>query len=450
MKISRKLLVEFDKKYIWHPFTNYDEWKNEDILIIDRGKGNYLFDLNGKKYLDANGALWCNLLGHNNPALNNQVSRQLKKVAHSTFLGSTHTPAIELSQKLIDLLPDNNYKVFYSNSGSESVEVAIKICYQYFQLKNRNSNQDIVVSLKNDYHGDTLGAVSVGGIDIFHKTFKKLLFKTIQTDSPYLYRCKLQCKTHEECSEHCIRSFDNILKKFHKRICAIIVEPVVQCAAGFITQPKGFLNSIWTIARKHQIPFIVDEVATGFYRTGTLFAFEQEQIKPDIIILGKSITGGYLPLSCAIINKKLSSVFSGSFERTFFHGHTYTANPLACSAAIATLNEINKKSVAESLKAGISALRYQMEKARNFNFVGDVRSRGLIGGIEIVKNKPTKEPFDPKLRLGRKVCLTLRNFGIITRPLGDVIVFFPSILISPNEISRFFRSLETSLENLKT
>src|SRR3989339_576965 len=349
-------LTSDDKKYVWHPFTQMADWVNDDPVapcIIDRARGNYLYDVRGKKYLDGVSSLWVTLHGHGKKEIDRAVRAQLKKVAHSTFLGLTHEPAIRLARELIGLAPAGLSRVFYSDNGSTAVEIALKMAYQYWQQKPARENRTTFLSLKNAYHGDTIGSVSVGGMDLFHVKFRPLLFKTIFAPSPYCYRCSHQGKGERGegrgaffrhcsamgCLGQCVRETEKLLQKNQRQIAAFIVEPMVQGAAGMLTMPAGYLKEIETLCRKYGVLLICDEVATGFGRTGKMFAVEHEGVKPDLLCLSKGITGGYLPLAVTLATEQVYKAFLGHFEefKTFFHGHTYTANPLGCAAALANL-----------------------------------------------------------------------------------------------------------------
>ncbi|MCL2389270.1 MAG: adenosylmethionine--8-amino-7-oxononanoate transaminase [Elusimicrobia bacterium] len=465
-----KNLINLDKKNIWHPFTQMADWVKDvpsQPLIIERAKGSYLYDANGKKYIDGVSSLWLTLFGHRNKKIDSAVKAQLAKVAHSTFLGLTHVPAIELSQKLLNVLPKNFTKVFYSDNGSTSVEVALKMAYQYAKTQNPKTKKQSFLSLKNAYHGDTVGSVSVGGMGIFHSIFKKMLFKNFFAPSPYCYRCphrnskgimpfynkakgfKEHCKT-TGCAGQCLREVEVILKKHHNEIAAAIIEPLVQGAAGMITMPKGYLSAFAAMCKKYNVLLICDEVATGFGHTGKMFAIEHEQIKPDFICLSKGITGGYLPLAATITTEKIYKSFLGKYEdfKTFFHGHSYTANPLACAAANATLDIFKDEKIidrnAEKLKY-FTALLNKLSRHKN---VGQIRQCGFMVGIEIVKNSNTGESFDFKLKTGAKICAALRKRGIILRPLGDTIIILPHLTISKTDIAHIVNSIETELNAL--
>jgi len=462
----KKALINKDKTNIWHPFTQMADWINNDPcepLIIDRAKGSYLYDVDGKKYLDGVSSLWVTLLGHRNPKIDKAVKAQIDKVAHTTFLGLTHKPAIDLSKKLLEMLPKNLSKIFYSDNGSTAVEVALKMAYQYWQFKGEERSS--FLSLQNAYHGDTIGAVSVGGTDLFHSTFKPLLFKSVFAQSPYCYRCRFRkkdfsypikadsFKEHNEvvgCKGECIKEVKDLLEANYKRIAAAIIEPVNQAASGMIIMPKGYVKEYELLCRKYGVLLICDEVATGFGRTGKMFAIEHEGVKPDFICLSKGITGGYMPLAVTATTDSIFNAFLGKYEefKTFFHGHSYTANPLACAVANATLDILKHDKILQKLQPKIARLKNELSSLAKHPKVGNIRHCGVMAGIEIVKNKKTGEAFDYKLKTGAKICTAMRKDGIIIRNLGDTLVLFLHLTMANSEISKIINSIKKHLDNL--
>ncbi len=421
---------KLDKKYIWHPFTQMQGWEQEDFPIIEKAKGNYLYDIKGKKYLDGISSLWVTVHGHRKKELDYAINQQLKKVAHTTFLGLSHPLAIELADKLIQIAPQGLQRVFYSDNGSTAVEIALKIAFQYWQQKkNPIKTKTKFLSLENAYHGDTIGAVSVGGIDLFHQIYKPLLNLSLKAPTPYE-------KDSDRVKNEKLEKTEEIMKKHQHEIAAFIIEPLVQGAAGMLIMPKGYLKAIRKLCDKYNILLICDEVATGFGRTGKMFACEHEKVAPDILCLAKGITGGYLPLAATLTTEAIYKAFKGPYasKKTFFHGHTYTANPLACAAAIASIDLFKKEKVIKNLQPKIKFLKEKLEKFKELDFVGDIRQCGIMVGIELVKNKKTKEPFPYEQRIGHKVILEARKKGVILRPLGDVIVLMPPLSITKKEI----------------
>jgi adenosylmethionine-8-amino-7-oxononanoate transaminase len=397
---NSRIYEKLDKKYIWHPFTHINEWENEDIIVVEKGEGPYLIDINGKRYIDGVSSLWCNVWGHRFKPLDKALTDQLKKISHTTMLGLSNTKAIELARKLVKIVPDSLHKVFYSDSGSEAVEVGLKISYQYWQNKGYK-NKKSFLSFINAYHGDTIGAVSVGGIELFHGIYKNLLFNTFKVPAPYCYRCPKNTPNNKCCMES-INIAEDILKKHKDEICGIILEPKMFAAGGFILQPDGFLNDIATLAKKYGVHLLVDEVATGFGRTGKMFACEHENVKPDIMMIAKSLSGGYLPISATLVSEEIFKAFKGNYQenKTFFHGHTYTGNPLACAVALENLNAIQKYKLINSVQNASKVLQNELKKFYQLPQVGDIRQIGLMCGIELVKNKETKEEFPYEERIG--------------------------------------------------
>ena len=428
--MNPKTLERWDKRYVWHPFTQQREWNRAKPVIIERGEGNYLIDVNGRRYLDGVSSLWCNVHGHRVPAIDRAVRRQLGKIAHTTFLGLSHVPAIELAKRLVDIAPRGLTKVFYSDSGSAAVEVAIKMAFQYWVMKNGRVGATrrvapTFIKLKNAYHGDTLGSVSVGGIKLFHDIFHPLMFKTFMADAPYRYRDDFE-GSESEYAGYCADKVERILKRHHRRIAALIVEPLMQGAAGMLVQPKGYLSRLRALTKKYGVLLIADEVATGFGRTGRMFACEHERVTPDFLCLGKGITGGYLPLSATLTTKRVYDAFLGEYAdfKAFFHGHTYSANPLACAAANASLDLFKKNRVIKKLQPKIKLLSEELGQIASLAPVGDIRQKGFMAGIELVGGK----------RPAHRVCAEAIRRGVWLRPLGNVVVLMPPLSITMDEL----------------
>lgn len=444
-----------DKKYIWHPFTQMKDWQKEDIVIIRSGKGVYLEDIHGRRYLDGVSSLWCNVHGHRVPELDRAIKTQLEKIAHSTFLGLSNEPAILLSEELIKIAPKGLTRVFYSDSGSEAVEIALKMAFQYWQQSGFPKKTKFA-RLSEAYHGDTLGSVSVGGIELFHQVYQPLIFETFAVPTPYAYRWNTKGAAPERAGEESLARMEDIFKKHHEEIAAMVMEPVMQGAAGMILQPKGYLSKVRELTRKYNILLVLDEVATGFGRTGTMFACQQENTVPDIMATAKNLTGGYLPLAATFASEKIYEAFLGEYEefKTFFHGHTYTANPLACSAALANLKLFKKKRLLENLQTKIKHLSKRLKAFESLSIVGDIRQAGWMTGIELVKNKAAKEPFAWKDKIGIRVIRKARAKGAILRPLGPVIVLMPPLAMSLKELDRLlditYEAIEETAKELKS
>lgn len=434
-----------DKKYVWHPFTQMKEWQKGAVVVIEKGEGNFLVDTRGRRYLDGVSSLWCNVHGHRVPEIDRAVRKQLGRIAHSTFLGLSNVPAIELAERLVHAAPKGLEKVFYSDSGSASVEVALKMAFQYWKQTGHPEKRTFL-KLKNAYHGDTLGSVSVGGIGLFHEIFHPLLFKTLTAEAPYHYRDRFKGR-FEDYAPYCLKKVEAVLKIHHKKICALVAEPLMQGAAGMLNQPPGYLSGLRKLTRKYGVFLIADEVATGFGRTGTLFACEKEKVSPDFLCVAKGITGGYLPLSATLATQEIFDAFLGDYGqfKAFFHGHTYSANPLACAAALASLDLFEKRKTLEKLQPKIVFLRSELESLRNLEHVGDVRQAGFMAGIELVSDKKTKKPYDLARKMGFKAAWRAREKGLMIRPLGNVIVLMPPLSITDAELRFLCRAIKESV-----
>lgn len=427
-------LPNWDKKYVWHPFTQMKDWVDQESLVIDRAEGNYLIDTKGDRYLDGVSSLWVNVHGHRKEEIDRAVKQQINRLSHSTLLGLSNTPSIELAKKLVEIAPRGLEKVFYSDNGSTAVEVAIKMAYQYWQNIGRTKKRKLL-HLANSYHGDTLGSVSVGGINLFHQAYRDLVFETVKVDFPDMYRAP-KGEQYPAYAFKCVEKFKNLVQRDHEKIACLVIEPLVQGAAGMIVWPSGILKALSDICRKFEILLIADEVATGFGRTGKMFACEHEGVSPDMLCVAKGITGGYLPLAATLTTRKIFDgfVYPYSEQKTFFHGHTYTGNPLACAAALANIKIFEKERLLEKITSKIKYLSRRLKVLYNLPRVGDIRQKGLMVGIELVENRATKKPFDWKERIGIKVCEKVRERGIILRPLGNVIVLMPPLSITKEEI----------------
>jgi len=409
-----------DKKYLWHPFTQMKDWEKNDQLIIERGDGVYLYDTQGHKYLDGISSLWVTVHGHRHKRLNQALKKQLNKVAHSTLLGLANVPSLELARKLVEITPKGLDKVFFSDNGSTAVEIALKIAFQYHQQIGQKSKKKFL-TLKNAYHGDTIGSVSVGGIDLFHKIYKPLLFKAHKVKPD-------------------LAGVEQIMKTHHKELAAMIVEPLIQGAAGMLLQPKGFLKGVRKLCTKYNILLICDEVATGFGRTGKMFACEHAKISPDIMCLAKGLTGGYLPIAATLTTKKIYNAFLGNQKdmKTFFHGHTYTGNPLGCAAALANLEIFRKEKTITKLQKKINFLKESLKSFANLEQVKEIRQLGFMVGIELNSSDP---------KSGHCVILEARKRGAILRPLGNVVVLMPPLSIKEQELKKL---LDITYESIKT
>jgi adenosylmethionine-8-amino-7-oxononanoate aminotransferase len=407
-------LAALDTAHVWHPFTQQRGWvDDEPRVFIERASGCTLVDTDGNEYIDGVSSLWCNIHGHGHPAIDQAVRDQLDRVSHTTMLGLSHPPATELAARLIGIAPEGLTRVFYSDNGATANEIALKMAFQSF-AQNGEHQRSKFVYLDMSYHGDTIGAVSVGGIPLFHSAYKPLLFDAIGVPAGDA------------------QSLAKVLEAEGKNIAAVIVEPLVQGAAGIILQPPGYLRAVRALCDAHGVLLIVDEVATGFGRTGKMFACEHEGVTPDLMTVAKGITGGYLPLAATLTTEPIYDAFLGEFEqlRTFFHGHTYTGNPLACAAALATLDVFENEDTLAALQPKIALLEQLLGGLiAPLEAVAEIRSLGFMAGIELVE-------FPLESRVGHQVTLAARAAGAIIRPLGDVIVLMPPLSISEDEIER--------------
>jgi adenosylmethionine---8-amino-7-oxononanoate aminotransferase len=415
-------LVTADRTHLWHPFTQQQGWVEEEPLIVDRAEGTDLIDVDGRRYIDGVSSLWCNVHGHRHPRIDAALREQLESVAHSTLLGLSHRPAIELAQRLVEIAPPGLQRVFYSDSGSTATEIALKMAFQFWR-QNGEPERTKFVALRMGYHGDTLGSVAVGGIDLFHSAYRPLLFDTL----------------HAEPGDPA--DMERLLAQHPGEIAAVIMEPLVQGAAGMLTHPPGYLRAVRDLCDRHDVLLIVDEVATGFGRTGRMFACEHEDVSPDLLCLAKGITGGYLPLAATLTTERVYEGFLGRFEelRTFFHGHTYTGNPLACAAALATLDVFEEERTLEQLAPKIELLAELLEPLAAHPAVREVRRCGFMTGIEL-----TEQPLEA--RTGHQVTLAARERGAIIRPLGDVIVLMPPLAISEADLRRLLTATHEAID----
>ena len=413
-------LAAHDRDHLWHPFTQQQGWAEEEPLIVDHGRGSMLVDTEGNTYIDGVSSLWCTVHGHRHPRIDEAVRAQLDRVAHTTMLGLSHPSAIELARRLVEIAPPGLSRVFYSDSGSTAAEIALKMAFQYWQQQGAGERTRFV-TLRSAYHGDTIGSVSVGGIDLFHSMYRPLLFDAVQVEPGNTAAMELALAGGD--------------------VAAVIVEPLVQGAAGILVQPTGYLRAVRELCTAHDVFLICDEVATGFGRTGRMFASEHEDVAPDFMCLAKGITGGYLPLAATLTTERVYEGFLGRFEefRTFFHGHTYTGNPLACAAALASLDVFEEERTLEHLQPKIRRLKTLLEDVRALPSVAEVRQKGFMVGIELTE-------FPLAARMGHQVTLEARRRGAIIRPLGDTIVLMPPLSIEELELERLVRITGEAIE----
>jgi adenosylmethionine-8-amino-7-oxononanoate aminotransferase len=421
-------LIASDRRHVWHPFTQQEAWcAEEPPLVIDHAEGTTLYDTEGNAYIDGVSSLWCNVHGHRHPAIDAAIRAQLDRMAHSTMLGLSHPPAIELAERLVALAPSGLERVFYSDSGSSAVEIALKMAFQWW-VQRGETDRARFICLENAYHGDTLGAVSVGGISLFHSMYRPLLFDALQARAGD--------------AEH----LDALLAEHGSQVAAVIVEPLVQGAAGMLMQAPGYLRQVRELCDEYGVLLICDEVATGFGRTGRMFACDHEAVTPDLLCLGKGLTGGYLPLAATLATERVYEGFLGRFDefRTFFHGHTFTGNPLACAAAIATLETFERERTMDFLGPKIALLARLLEhRVAKLPGVVEVRQRGMMVGIELAQTTVDE-------RLGHRVTLAARRRGAVIRPLGDVMVLMPALSISEHDLRRLVAITASAIAEANT
>jgi adenosylmethionine---8-amino-7-oxononanoate aminotransferase len=420
----RARLVADDRRYLWHPFTQQQGWCEEEPLVVEAGDGAELIDVEGRTYIDGVSSLWCTVHGHRHPAIDIALRDQLDRVSHSTLLGLSHPPAIELARRLVEIAPPGLARVFYSDSGSTAAEIALKMAFQYWQQRGGDDvRRTRFVALRDAYHGDTIGSVSVGGIDLFHSLYRPLLFDALRAEPG-------------DASD-----MERILSEHEGEVAAVIVEPLVQGAAGMLVHPEGYLRRVRELCDRHGALLICDEVATGFGRTGRMFACEHEDVAPDLLCLAKGLTGGYLPLAATLTTERIYEGFLGRFEefRTFFHGHTYTGNPLACAAALASLRVFEQERTLERVAARSEQLGELLEPVAALPQVAEVRRRGLMCGIELAG-------YPVEARMGHRVTLQARARGAIVRPLGDVVVLMPPLRIGADTLERLVAIVAESIE----
>lgn len=443
-------LRQRDQRALWHPFTQMSDWMDGHPVVIERGEGNYLIDTDGNRYLDGVSSLWVNLHGHDHPILRARIHEQLDRIAHSTLLGLAGVPSIELAEKLVAIAPPGLTRVFFSDNGSTAVEVALKIAFQYWQQKSEATRvRTRFVALRDAYHGDTLGAVAVGGIERFHEAFRPLVFDVLRAQNAYCYRCPygLEEKT---CGIHCLESLERILADHGHEVAGVVIEPLLQAAAGMLRLPDGWLARVRELCDRHDTLLIADEVATGFGRTGKMFACEHEGVTPDLLAIAKGMTAGFLPLGATLATEEIFEAFlaPAHASRQFFHGHSFTGNALGCAAALANLEIFAKEGVLGRVARTSAHLARRLDALRARSCVGDIRQRGLMVGVELVRDRATRAPFDPRDRIGHLVCMAVRKHGIILRPLADTVVVMPPLSVTERELDAIVDALAQALDEV--
>lgn len=447
---DKEQLAAWDKRYFWHPFTQMQVYAREDNVIFARGAGNYLYDLDGKAYLDAISSLWCNVHGHRHPRLDAALQAQMGRVAHSTTLGASNPPAILLAKRLAELAPAGLERVFYSEDGAEAVEIAVKMAFHFWRNSGRPEKRRFL-TLDNAYHGDTVGAVSVGGMDLFHNVYQDLLFHADRLPSPYgLARALFGARDWDQpaATAAWLQRLEEVLRERGGEIAALVMESGIQGAAGLLPFPKGILAGARALCDRYDVLLILDEVATGFGRTGRLFACEHEAVRPDLMALGKGLSGGYLPLAATLTTQRIYDAFLGEFGETrqFYHGHTFTGNPLACAVALENLQIFEDEQILERLAGRIRHLHDGLAAFWQHPHVGAVRQFGLMAGIEVVADKSTGRAYPYGERVEYAISRAAIERGVYTRPLGDTLVLMPPLSITAEEIDRILATLAEALD----
>lgn len=438
-------LKRWDRQHVWHAFTQMAEY---EPLLIERAEGCTLIDVDGNRYLDASSSLWCNLHGHRHPRLDAALRAQLDLVAHTTNLGASNPTTVRLARRLVEIAPAGLNHVFFSDDGATAVEAALKMAFQYWRQRQPDlrPRKTRYIALGDAYHGDTLGSVSVGGVARFHAMFEPLLFDVVRLPSPHPYRLPADIPS-ERHAAYCLEQLEAVLREQHGSIAAMVIEPLVQGAAGMVVHPPGYLRGVRELTRRYNVLMIADEVAVGFGRTGQMFACQQEQVSPDLLCLAKGLTGGYLPMAATLATTEIYEAFLGRYEeaRQFFHGHTYGGNPLAAAVAVASLDVFQHEQVLERLPAKIERLEQHLAQLRQHRHVGDARQCGMMAGIELVRDRATKQPFAVTERVGQRICLEARSHGVMLRPLGDVLVVMPPLAIEIEELDKIFQAIAHGL-----
>ena len=442
-RLSVEDLERLDQSIVWHSFSQMQGYQP---LIVERAEGCWLYDVRGRKLLDGVSNLWCNVHGHNHPHINEAIREQLDRVAHITSLGMSNPATIELAERLVQLTPTGLNHVFFSSDGASAVEVALKMAFQYWRQQSAPQVQRRkFAALGNAYHGDTIGSVSVGGIEHFHQKFDPLLFECVRLPSPDTYRTEIN---PDDAAEYFGKKYREILEQHRDEIAALIVEPMIQGAAGMIVHPPGLLARLREITEDLGILLIADEVAVGFGRTGHMFACDAENVSPDILCLGKGLSGGYLPMSATVATTEIWNSFLGEHgeARTLFHGHTYSGNPLCAAAAIASLELFEIEDTLNRLAPKIEYFQSRLKELHEVKHVGDVRFSGFVGGVELVADRESKTAFDWKTHRGRNVCQRAIDQGVWLRPLGDVIVLMPPYCVENEEIDLLINAAKTAIQ----
>lgn len=442
---DRETLVQWDDAHVWHPFTPHSVYRDEDPLMVVAAEGHELIDADGRRLLDGVSSLWCTIFGHQVPEIDRAVSDQLTRFAHATFLGNASEPGVVLAKRLADLAPGHLNRVFYSDDGSTAVEVAVKMALQFWE-QSGVANRTRFIAFSDAYHGDTAGAVSIGGIDLFHARFGPLLFDVTRCRSPFGRRQEAR-GDDTRWLELAVGDLREALDSCPDQVAAVVLEPGMQGASGMLTQPPGYVAAVRALTYEYDTLLILDEVAMGMGRSGKLFASETEGVVPDFIALAKGLTGGYLPLAATLTHERIFEAFLGKPEdgRTFFHGHTFSGNALGSAAALATLDLFERPGFLERLPGRCDALGERLERLRRHDCVADIRRYGLAAGVELQADPGAGRPFAPADRVGARVCQAAGRLGVFLRPLGDVIVLMPPLTLTDAELDRLIDAIDRAI-----
>lgn len=441
--------IERDLKYIWHPCSQMKDYEELKPILIDHGKGIYLYDKQGKEYMDVVSSWWCNLLGHCNPVISQGIKDQLDKLEHVIFANFTHEPAIRLCEELSEIIPDGLVKFNFSDNGSAAIECALKMSFQY-QYQTGQKKRTRFMCLTEGYHGETIGALSVGSMDLYAKIYKPMLMDTIHIEAPDCYRCPYQ-KTRDCCQCECFEHAEEAFAKYGEETCAIIIEPLLQGSAGMRMYPALYLKKLRALCDHYQVLLIADEIATGFGRTGKMFAFDHAEVSPDIMCISKGLTGGYMPMAITITTERIYQAFYDDYQtgKAFMHSHTYSGNPLGCAAALAVLKVFREQPILENAKINGDYLEKTLTNAvLEHPNVGEIRRLGMIHAIELVEDKKTKKGFPSAMRMGYQIYKKALQHGLILRPLGNVLYFNPPLVMNGEEIDKAVRKCKTAMEEV--
>ena len=444
-----KTFEELDLELIWHPCSQMKDYETLPPIVVDHGRGCWLYDIKGKKYLDIVSSWWCNLLGHCNPEINAAIKEQVDKLEHVIFANFTHKPAIELAQKLAEIVPNRIKKFHFNDNGSAAIECALKMCFQYY-LQTGKPKKKYFMCLTNGYHGETIGALSVGALDLYTELYRPLMLKTFPIEAPDCYRCPFG-QNRDNCQCECFANAEKVFEDYAEETAAVIFEPLLQGSAGMRIYPPLYLKKLRHLCDKYDVLMIADEIATGFGRTGKMFACDNAGISPDVMCISKGLTGGYMPMSATCVSDKIYNAFYDDYNtgKAFMHSHTYAANPLACSAALAVQKILREQDILQKAAENAKFLTTELNAAfENHPNVGEIRHIGLIHAIELVADKQNKTPFDSKKRLGYEIYKKALNRGLLLRPLGDVLYFNPPLIINREEINFAVETAKSSIADV--